>query len=111
MLDECFRACGAEPTVVAEMSTVAPMLGLVARTPIGAIVAINAVPEAMAGLQMIPLESPTPIRTPGHPVAAGRDAAGACALLRGDRAQDGAGQQPAARRAGLSPGLSERALS
>jgi LysR family cyn operon transcriptional activator len=32
---------------------------------IGSIVAINAVPEAMAGLKVIPLESPTPIRTPG----------------------------------------------
>jgi LysR family cyn operon transcriptional activator len=65
MLDECFRASGAEPTVVAEMSTVAPMLALVARTKIGSIVAINAVPAAMAGLRVIPLESPTPIRTPG----------------------------------------------
>jgi len=51
--------------VVAEMSTIAPMLGLVLRTTIGAIVAINAVPAAMSGLQMIPIESPTPIRTPG----------------------------------------------
>jgi LysR family cyn operon transcriptional activator len=65
LLDECFRACGAEPLVVAEMSTIAPMLGLVLRTQIGAIVAINAVPAALSGLQMVPIESPTPIRTPG----------------------------------------------
>lgn len=65
LLDECFLACGAEPVVVAEMSTVAPMLGLVLRMPIAAIVAINAVPKAMSGLQMIPIESPTPVRTPG----------------------------------------------
>lgn len=65
MLDECFKASGAEPVVVAEMSTIAPMLGLVLRMPIGAIAATNAVPAAMQGLQMIPLESPTPIRTPG----------------------------------------------
>ncbi|HEV7577389.1 MAG TPA: LysR substrate-binding domain-containing protein [Caldimonas sp.] len=65
LLDECFLACGAEPVVVAEMSTIAPMLGLVLRMPIAAIVAINAVPKAMSGLQMIPLESPTPVRTPG----------------------------------------------
>jgi LysR family cyn operon transcriptional activator len=65
LLDECFKACGAEPQVVAEMSTIAPMLGLVLRTQIGAIVAINAVPDAMTGLRMIPIESPTPIRTPG----------------------------------------------
>jgi LysR family cyn operon transcriptional activator len=65
LLDDCFKACGAQPLVVAEMSTIAPMLALVLRMPIGAIVAINAVPEAMTGLQMIPIESPTPIRTPG----------------------------------------------
>lgn len=65
MLDECFQAAGAEPVVVAEMSSIAPMLGLVSRTLVGAIVAINAVPESMSGLQVIPIESPTPIRTPG----------------------------------------------
>lgn len=65
LLDECFKASGAEPVVVAEMSTVAPMLGLVQRAPIGAIVAINAVPQAMSGLHIVPIESPTPIRTPG----------------------------------------------
>jgi LysR family cyn operon transcriptional activator len=65
LLDECFKASGAEPLVVAEMSTIAPMLGLVLRMQIGAIVAVNAVPAAMSGLQMIPIESPTPIRTPG----------------------------------------------
>lgn len=64
MLDECFRACGAEPVIAAEMNTIAPMLGLAARTQIGAIVASNAVPGDI-GLKMVPLESPTPIRTPG----------------------------------------------
>ena len=65
LLDECFKASGAEPIIVAEMSAIAPMLGLVLRTQISAIVAINAVPMALTGLQMIPIESPTPIRTPG----------------------------------------------
>ena len=65
LLDECFKASGAEPLVVAEMSTIAPMLGLVQRTQIGSIVATNAIPAGMTGLVMIPLESPTPIRTPG----------------------------------------------
>jgi LysR family cyn operon transcriptional activator len=65
LLDECFKASGAEPVVVAEMSTIAPMLGLALRAQVGAIVAINAVPAGMTGLQMIPIESPTPIRTPG----------------------------------------------
>jgi LysR family transcriptional regulator, cyn operon transcriptional activator len=64
LLDECFTACGAEPLVVAEMNTIAPMLGLVERTGIAAIVARNAVIPARQ-LHLIPLESPTPIRTPG----------------------------------------------
>ena len=65
LLDECFASCRAEPVVVAEMSTIAPMLGLVLRRPVGAIAAVGAVPPAMAGLVRIPIESPTPIRTPG----------------------------------------------
>lgn len=64
MLDECFRACGAEPSVVVEMNTVAPMLGLASRTLIGTIVSRNAVPE-IPGLHVVLLESPTPMRTPG----------------------------------------------
>jgi len=65
LLDECFKACGAEPVVAAEMSAIAPMLGLVLRTRIGAIVSVHAVPAGMSGLKTIPIESPTPIRTPG----------------------------------------------
>ncbi|MGF6880389.1 LysR family cyn operon transcriptional activator [Paraburkholderia sp. MM5477-R1] len=64
MLNECFQASGAEPQVIVEMNTIAPMLGLVARTKIAAIVAANAVAH-QPGLNVIPLESPTPIRTPG----------------------------------------------
>ncbi|MBI3366945.1 MAG: LysR family transcriptional regulator substrate-binding protein, partial [Burkholderiales bacterium] len=65
MLDECFAASGAEPAVVAEMSSVAPMIGLVLRAPVGTIVSANAVPPELAGLRTVPIESPTPIRTPG----------------------------------------------
>jgi LysR family cyn operon transcriptional activator len=65
LLEECFKASGAEPIVVAEMSTIAPMLGLVQRTQVGSIVATNAIPAGMTGLKLIPLESPTPVRTPG----------------------------------------------
>jgi LysR family cyn operon transcriptional activator len=64
MLDECFRACGAEPMVVAEMNSIAPMLGLVERIPIGAVVSEHAV-QRHSPLRVIPLESPTPMRTPG----------------------------------------------
>jgi LysR family cyn operon transcriptional activator len=64
MLDECFAASGAEPVIAAEMNTIAPMLGLVERTDIAAIVARNAVPPT-PGLVVVPIESPTPVRTPG----------------------------------------------
>lgn len=64
MLDECFRACGAEPQVVAELNTLAPMMELVSKTQLASIVAANVVP-AHAGLVVVRLESPTPVRTPG----------------------------------------------
>lgn len=64
LLDECFVAAGAEPNVIAEMNTVAAMLGVVAKTKAGAIVAANAIGAGM-GLSVIPMESPTPVRTPG----------------------------------------------
>lgn len=64
MLDEAFRACGAQPQVAVEINTPAAMLRLVGKTQLAAIVAVNAVP-ANAGLSIVRLESPTPIRTPG----------------------------------------------
>jgi LysR family cyn operon transcriptional activator len=64
MLDECFRACEAEPLVVVEMNTLAPMLALVERTRVGAIVSENALRDR-PGLRAVRLESPTPMRTPG----------------------------------------------
>ena len=64
MLDDCFRAAGVEPVVAAEMNTIAPMLGLVARTQLAAIVSQHAV-APRDDVKVIPLESPTPVRTPG----------------------------------------------
>lgn len=64
MLDECFRSCGAEPQVVAEINTLAPIMGLVAKTQLAAIVSANAV-QPNSGLATVRLESPTPVRTPG----------------------------------------------
>lgn len=64
MLEHCFRTSGAEPVVAAEMNTIAPMIGLVARTQLAAIVSSHAVPP-QADVRIIPLESPTPVRTPG----------------------------------------------
>ena len=62
MLDECFRAAGAEPIVCAEMNTIAPMLELVAQTRIAAIVAADVVRPPM-DLCVVPLASPTPMRS------------------------------------------------
>jgi LysR family cyn operon transcriptional activator len=64
LLDDCFRSCGAEPVLAAEMNTIAPMIALVARTALATIVAPQAVPPR-DDLRVIPLESPTPVRTPG----------------------------------------------
>jgi LysR family cyn operon transcriptional activator len=64
MLEDCFKACGAEPVVAAEMNTIAPMIGLVARTMLAAIVSSHAVPPR-TDVRVIPLENPTPVRTPG----------------------------------------------
>ncbi|MBG9390428.1 LysR substrate-binding domain-containing protein [Caenimonas aquaedulcis] len=64
MLDDCFRACGVEPVVAAEMNTIAPMIGLVGRTQLAAIVSIHAV-QPRDDVRVIPIENPTPVRTPG----------------------------------------------
>lgn len=64
LLDECFRSCGAEPLVAVEMNAVMPMIGLVARTRLAAIVSQHAVPRR-EDICVVPLESPTPLRTPG----------------------------------------------
>ncbi len=64
LLDECFRECGAEPIVGVEMNAIGPMLGLVSRTDMGAIVAVNAVPKNDV-LKVILIEHPNPARTSG----------------------------------------------
>ena len=63
VLDECFRVANAEPIVVAEMNAIAPMIELVSLTNIAAIVSQHAVRGG--DICAIPLESPTPVRTPG----------------------------------------------
>lgn len=65
MLDERLASVNAEPIVVAEIDAIQPMLDLVARTSrFGAIVSEHAVPED-SELRVVPLEDPTPLRTPG----------------------------------------------
>ncbi|MCE8020508.1 LysR family transcriptional regulator [Halomonas sp. MCCC 1A11036] len=64
LLDECFAAAGAQPQIVAELNAISPMVELVRRTDLCSIVAENALSDE-PGIRAIPLESPTPIRTPG----------------------------------------------
>ncbi len=65
LLEECFTACGAEPQVVAEMNTVAPMLGLVERSGIAATIVPRCALLEVRNLRAIPIEHATPVRTPG----------------------------------------------
>lgn len=64
MLDECFAAAGARPHIVAELNAISPMVQLVRRTGLCSVVSDNALKDE-PGVVAIPLESPTPVRTPG----------------------------------------------
>ena len=64
LLDDCFEAAGAQPLVIAELNSIAPMIELIRQTNLAGIIAETAVSPA-ADLRAIPIEDPTPIRTPG----------------------------------------------
>ncbi|MBA2965115.1 MULTISPECIES: LysR substrate-binding domain-containing protein [Ramlibacter] len=64
LLDECFDQAGARPLVVAQLNSVAPMIELIRHTDLAGIITETAVPQS-ADIRVIPLEDPTPIRTPG----------------------------------------------
>jgi LysR family cyn operon transcriptional activator len=64
LLDGWFRSVGAEPVVVVEMNPIAPALALVRRMNIGAIISRQALGD-VTDLRVIPIENPTPMRTPG----------------------------------------------
>ncbi len=64
LIDECLEAAGARVVVVAQLNSIAPMLELVRQTGLAGIVTETAVAPS-ADLRVIPLEDPTPIRTPG----------------------------------------------
>ncbi|PXW28140.1 LysR substrate-binding domain-containing protein [Paraburkholderia caballeronis] len=63
VLDECFAMANATPVVVAEMNAIAPMIELVSTTGIAAIVSEHA--SRRDDVRIVPLESPTPMRSPG----------------------------------------------
>jgi len=64
LLDECFEQAGARPLVVAQMNSVAPMIELIRQTDLAGIITETAVAQTTE-LRVIPLEDPTPVRTPG----------------------------------------------
>ncbi|MET7246258.1 LysR substrate-binding domain-containing protein [Methylobacterium sp. EM32] len=64
LIDDCFRHSNAAPDIRAEMTTIGPILGLVGRHRIGAILSAQALPTG-ANLRAIPLDNPGLIRTWG----------------------------------------------
>ena len=64
MLEERLASVNARPVVVAELDAIQPTLELVRTSRFGAIVSEHVLAEA-GGLHMVPLEEPTPLRTPG----------------------------------------------
>ena len=64
LLDECFEAAGATPVVAVELNSIAPMIELIRHTDLAGIIAENAVTKS-DDLRVLPLEDPTPVRTPG----------------------------------------------
>jgi LysR family transcriptional regulator, cyn operon transcriptional activator len=64
LLDECFEQAGAQPLVVAQLNSVTPMIELIRQTDLAGIITETAVAQT-TDLRVIPLEDPTPVRTPG----------------------------------------------
>ena len=64
LLDECFHAAGARPVVIAQLNSITPMIELIRQTDLAGIITETAISQA-ADLRVVPLEDPTPIRTPG----------------------------------------------
>jgi LysR family cyn operon transcriptional activator len=64
LLDDCFQQAGAKPVIAAQINAVAPMIELIRQTDLAGIITETALSQT-ADLRIIPLEDPTPIRTPG----------------------------------------------
>jgi LysR family cyn operon transcriptional activator len=64
LLDEWFRSVGAEPVVVVETNPIASLLAVVRGLNIAGIVSRQTVRD-IPDLRVVPLENPTPMRTPG----------------------------------------------
>ncbi len=64
LLDDCFTTSGASPLVIAELNSIAAMIEIVRNSDIAAIVGQSATTSS-EGIKFIPLEDPTPMRSPG----------------------------------------------
>jgi LysR family cyn operon transcriptional activator len=64
IIDEALRSVGAEPVVVAELDSVAATIAMVRGTHLAAVISRLAAPDA-GDVEVVALESPTPLRTPG----------------------------------------------
>ena len=64
LLEDCFAAAGARTVEVAQVNSIAPMIELIRQTDLAGIIPESALGQR-EGLRVIPLEDPTPIRTPG----------------------------------------------
>ena len=95
LLEGWFRSVGAEPVIVVEMNPIASALALVRRMAIGAIISRQALIE-VKDLCIIPIENPTPMRTPG--ILWNRDQSA-------DRSGEIVRRDPAQRRTGHADGV------
>ncbi|RXN90613.1 LysR family transcriptional regulator [Achromobacter aloeverae] len=64
LIDDCLQAAGAEPIIIAELNSINAMLELARCTDIAVIIGASA-DTGDSGLRFLPLEDPTPQRTPG----------------------------------------------
>jgi LysR family cyn operon transcriptional activator len=62
-LDSCFEMANVRPVIVAQMNAIAAMLELVSTTDVATIVSRHAITRD--DVCVVPLESPTPVRSPG----------------------------------------------
>src|SRR3546814_13328667 len=51
LLDDCFEAAGAEPLVVAQLNSIAPMIELIRQTGLAGIIAETAVHDRKSGVK------------------------------------------------------------
>ena len=64
LLEDCFEAAGSQPHVVAELNTIASSIELIRQTDLAGIITETAISPA-DDLRIVPLQDPTPMRTPG----------------------------------------------